>query len=163
MKNNMKHIVIYYIATGAYIRFFKKFLEGLEGFFPNDKKTVVLLTDSIENYESKNSNISIQRHYIEHFCWPIVTLFKMKYILDYYVEDCDYAFYMNANSTWNGYNDIDLTKDLTFAIHYCDEKHPYTAYNEKQIIDSKSFIDYNRLPNDIRYCQGGFFGGGGVN
>ena len=154
----MKNIIIYYIATGPYVKFFDKFIDSVKNFLPNDKKTVVLLTDSKENIVG-GDDIFIKQHYIQHFCWPIVTLFKMKYILDYFVDDCDYAFYINSNSYCKDGLSLDLKKNMTFAKHYCNDGKQYNDYNKHQLKESESFIDYNNLPSDIRYCQGAFFGG----
>lgn len=84
----------------------------------------------------------------------------MKYILDYFDDNCDYAFYVNANAIFNETTNINLNYDMNFVMHtgYNDNS-KYKEYNDNQIEGSESFIDYGKLPNGIKYCQSGFFGG----
>ena len=75
-------IAVYYVATKQYIMFFDAFLGGLKNFFPNISKKVVLITDCDNvNFEEKSSDkIEIVQKHIDHYYWPIPTLFKMFYI-----------------------------------------------------------------------------------
>lgn len=81
----------------------------------------------------------------------------MKYILDYFDDNCDYAFYVNANAIFNETTNINLNYDMNFVMHtgYNDNS-KYKEYNDNQIEGSESFIDYDKLPNGIKYCQSGF-------
>lgn len=156
----MRNIVIYYIATDIYTQFIDGFIKSLCYFCETDKLTIILLSDSSEDYSKyNNEHITIKQYYIQHFCWPIITLFKMKYILDFFIEDCDYAFYMNSNLRWIKNKVICLDKDLLFSTKRYSSDELYKGYNIYQIPNSTSFIDYNKLPENICYCQGGLFGG----
>ena len=112
-------IGIYYIATNIYINDFNRFLISIKNFFPNIKKEIILLTNSEPNILNVNNypNISIDYHKIDDFPWPIITLFKMKYIYDY-KGNYDYVFYFNANSELlnTNYSWFDPTK-INVSIH----------------------------------------------
>ena len=157
----MKTTSIYYICTDIYQQFLEPFLEKINGFMPQCKKQIIIITDSKENLKEKYEdkfNLTIFQHYIPHYIWPINTLFKMKYMLDFW-HDADYAFYFNANLM--PYENFGLNLDenkLYFAEHWF-EFNDYKRYNTMQNPYSTSFIDYNNLPNGIKYCQGAFFGG----
>lgn len=140
-------IVIYYIATSVYKKGFETFKKCLPKFFPEQEKTVVVISDGLEECSSEEK-ITYKFHYIEHLPWPIITLFKMQYILDYW-EDGDQAYYFNADfhAIHDGYKYLDLTKlnsDLLTGPRFIET-------NDK----SQAFIENKQT----LFASGGFFGG----
>ena len=47
-----KHLVIYYIATSNYKQGFKHFQKNLHLFYPELEKTVVILSDGLEEWNA---------------------------------------------------------------------------------------------------------------
>lgn len=93
----MKTLTIYYIATNAYKDGFRHFMKNIHLFFPHFKKEVVILSDGLQELNGTEVNgVNYKTFYISHFCWPIVALFKCKYILDHF-SDSDFICYFNAN------------------------------------------------------------------
>lgn len=114
IKENIKTLGIYYIATGAYNTGFEGFLKKINTFYPQFRKTIILLSDELSEYDNKIINgCKIEFHRICGYPWPIVTLFKMQYILEH-KGDYDYCCYCNAdvefNENFNKYENIDLTR-----------------------------------------------------
>lgn len=156
----MKTLAIYYIATSNYKSGFEHFKKNLHHFFPNFKKTVIVISDGLSQYDGVEENgITYKVFNIQHFCWPIISLFKMKFILDFKV-DCDYVSYFNGdlqcNTNYDYYNsNINFNKlNATFHTHSNDSI-IYDGGNFACIdINSKAFIN-----KPYKYIQGGFFFG----
>lgn len=164
----MKKIAVYYIATNKYITFFDEFLYGLSNFFPNVKKKVVLITDCDDVDFSKKSNeqIEVKQEHIDHYYWPIPTLFKMFYIEKFFADDCDYHFYCNANMRFIDKFQFDSSVDMCFMKHYLSDRLSLYVINNGNnnncVIPpnwAKCYISPNEVPSEAKYCQGGFFGG----
>ena len=156
----MKHLVIYFIATSKYKEGFKYFKENLRYFFPDMRKTIVILSDGLENWNNVvEEDISYKVFHIDHFYWPIIALFKMKYILDY-KQDCDFVCYFNADLQFNPNYKIPLSEvlDLTklnltrHSWHYDDTLYDGNifAYN----IDRRSLAF---ISHEYTYVQSCFF------
>ena len=156
----MKTLAIYYIATSNYKIGFEHFKKNLHYFFPQFKKTVIVISDGLNEWNDVEENgILYKVHHIQHFCWPIITLFKMKYIFDFKIE-ADYACYFNGNLQCNiDYNyensNIDFNK-LNVSVH--------THSLDDELYDGKHFanIDTNSIAyisRPYKYIQGGFFFG----
>jgi hypothetical protein len=161
-------IAVYYIATNQYIMFFDMFLNGLENFFPNISKKVILITDCDNvNFEEKSSGkIEIVQKHIDHYYWPIPTLFKMFYIEKFFADDCDYHFYCNANMRFTKEFSIDIPFGMCFMKHYLSDRLPLYVINNGNnnncVIPpswAKCHISQSEIPSGAKYCQGGFFGG----
>ena len=166
----MKTIAVYYIATNVYCEMFAGFLDSLKYFMPTYKKVVVLLTDGLEEYDGYNdteNNISVDRRYINHYPWPIITLYKHYLILSNRI-DCDYAVYFNADIICNEEfkytdNTFDMGK-MNFTSHanvrYKDstiDNHAFTYEHENSMRSAYRFaLDENR---NNTYCQAAFFFG----
>lgn len=143
----MKTLSIYYIATSSYKDGFEHFKKNLHLFFPELKKTVIILSDGLEEWNDVEENgITYKRHYIQHFSWPIVTLFKMNYMLDYWT-DSDYVCYFNADLQYNP--DYDFSKN-TFDLN---------KFNGTTPISDNKNIEFVSVYEDgiYRYIAGGFF------
>jgi hypothetical protein len=163
----MEKVAIYYIATNQYITFFEGFMEGIDKLFPNKKKKVVVITDSEKDYSSyAQEGIEIEQKHIDHYFWPIPTLFKMYYIKMFLAEDCDYHFYCNANMKFEKEFTIENDFDCCFMVHYLSNKLPLYVINNGNCNDcvippswAKCHISPQEIPMGAKYCQGGFWGG----
>ncbi len=158
----MKHLVIYFIATSRYKRGFISFKESLKYFFPEMRKTVIILSDGLENWNNKEEfDITYKVFHVDHFYWPIITLFKMKYILDHR-QDCDFVCYFNADLQFNpDYKTplskiLDLTKlNLTrHGWHYDDTLYDGSIFANNINEESLAFISH-----EYTYVQACFFFG----
>lgn len=83
-KPTINRVLITYIATGKYVRYLSRFLETVPWMFPDTDKRVIVLTDNkaghllaVKGFEEFKCHIKV----IEHYPWPIVTLFKFRHIL----------------------------------------------------------------------------------
>jgi len=155
-----KTIGIYYICTGIYKNDFPRFIRSLNKFFPNNKKHVILISDGIsEPKKYETNNITIEHHIINDYPWPIVTLFKMKYI-ETYQCNCDYVFYFNANSEIldSDYSWFDKDKlNLTYHKDWFDHNEDPTVFLEPYM-DNPNSVSYFGT-KDYTYVQAAFFGG----
>lgn len=153
---------IYYICTGIYKNDFERFLLSVRNFFPNNKKKIILLSDGLDHYDkyTDDHNIIVEHHHIDDYPWPIVTLFKMKYMLMFKC-DCDYIFYFNANSEILPINDYSwFDKDKLNLAYHKD----YFSYNQNSCIFLEPYMDNPNSTSymgtsDYTYVQGAFFGG----
>ena len=154
--DNIKTLGIYYIATGKYNIGFKNFIKNLDKFYSNFKKTIILLSDNLSEYDGKIINdCFIEYHEICGNPWPIITLFKMYYILKY-KGDYDYICYCNAdleyNENFKKYENIDLTRFTATKHNWMDDNFqalPLKDDNPK----STSYIGDHKYT----YVNGGFF------
>lgn len=157
-----KHIGIYYISTGVYNKSFSNFLLSIKNFFPGIKKTIILLSDQLseyDNYEDNLNNIYINYKYLKHQPWPLITLFKMNTILEN-KGSYDYAFYFNANSillesdySWFDPNKLILSYHKDWFGNNCNTSKFLAPY-----LDNPNSVSYIGTTNYI-YVQGAFFGG----
>lgn len=154
-----KHLAIYYIATSNYKEGFIHFKKNIPYLYPEMKKTVVILSDGLSEWDNViEGNITYKVYHIEHFCWPIVTLFKMKYILDHKIN-CDYAMYMNADLQYNKNCNVPLNKFLKLTKLNVS-RHSYCNINK--LLDNRKFenIDPSSIAyidKPYNYVQGGLF------
>lgn len=160
----MKTLGIYYLATGNYISGFSKFIETIQYFMPELEKTVIILSDGLEEYSSKVVNgVNCKVVKIDHYPWPIITLYKMYHI---YRNKGNYDFVMYCDSTLNYYKNtlvdfrswIDSGKIILTRHAMCnmmddDDGRFFNCYPK---INSKSYIDPN---TSFKYVQAGFFFG----
>lgn len=167
----MKQIGIYYICTGVYKNWFAGFLESLNHFMPKDEKYVFIISDGLDeytDYESDDKQVKVASiDHIHYYPWPIVTLFKFKYILDNKKSSMDYCFYFNANS-WVLEKDIDFWNDLNSMLSKNDLMVTYHAVNASKqskndfikgaSIRNKKSTSYIKDQNYFK-LQAAFFGG----
>lgn len=138
---------------------FEHFKKNLKYLYPEFDKTVVILSDGLTEWDGiVEDNINYKVYHIDHFCWPIIALFKMKYILDHKI-DCDYACYfngdieLNPDFDWNTINDfIDLSK-FNGMRHFHLE-------NENLIMDGFMFDKrgrfYSTIENSVSFIEDGY-------
>lgn len=155
----MKRLVIYYIATSNYKMGLPYFIQNIHHFFPQFKKTVVILSDGLDDYDGKEiEGVTYKVHHIHHFCWPIITLFKMTLIRDFW-EECDYACYFNGNMQCNkdyDYNNSNYDFDkLNCAWHVNSTNVEFDGSKFANISNnSVAFIN-----EPYKYIHGGYFFG----
>ena len=128
----MLKIGIYYICTGPYKGWFPGFLESLKNFLPGDEKHLKIISDGLDDYhdyyDDKHRIYVDSIDKIHNYPWPIVTLFKFKYILDNKDDSFDYCFYFNGNSEilvksnlfWDNFRTILAKNDLLVTYHASD-------------------------------------------
>ena len=156
----MKTLVIYYIATSNYKMGFEHFQKNLHYFFPQLKKTVIIISDGLEEWDGvEEKGITYKVHHIYHLCWPIIALFKMKLICDFW-EEGDYACYFNGtlqcNINYDYKNHNIHPNKLNVTVHACS--------NDENMFDGEYFanIDINSqayIKRKYKYVQAGFFFG----
>lgn len=160
-----KHLVIYYIATSNYKQGFKHFQKNLHLFYPELEKTVVILSDGLEEWNAvvDKNNIFYLVIPIQHYCWPIITLFKMKYILDNKIVGADYVCYVNANFQFNPSFDFNKINQFIDLNKFNASRHAWSGFDTK--IDLDGFI-YDKginkeskayIEKPYRYVQAAFF------
>lgn len=159
----MKHLAIYYIATSNYKEGFKYFKQNLEYFYPDMRKTVIVLSDGLMEWNNvTEGDITYKVYPILHMPWPLVALLKMNYILEHKIE-CDYVCFIQANLQINkdyDYNSarIDLSKlNLTrhsYAENTKDNIVVLDGYKYAPSINKDS-VAYLHKP--YTYVQSGFF------
>lgn len=163
-ENKIPRLAIYYIATSNYKAGFEFFNKNLHYFYPEFNKTVVILSDGLTEWDkviSKNpegTEINYEVYHIDHFCWPIIALFKMKLILDHKI-DCDYVCYFNANLQFNkdydySTNNIDLTGLNLSRPCTCNENSEFDGSGFAWAINKKSQA---YIEEPYTYISGGLF------
>ena len=159
MKEN-ETIAIYYIATGKYTKLFPEFLKSIHNLFPNNHKTIKLISDSLEEYDHYSEpNLTVELcPRINNYPWPIVALYKMWHILENFDDHYDYSCYFNGNCIINEHalNVFDLSK-LTISYHSFNSKNqiysPWEYININK--DSSAYLENGTY----EYVQSGFFFG----
>lgn len=123
-------IGIYYIATDKYTDLFEGFLKTLPKFMKDTKKIVSLIADeNLKMYEGyENDNIKIEYHHINHYPWPIISLYKFYLIQKYKIKNADKHFYFNANVEFTD-NCIDFDYSI-FDSNIVLPKHPIYKNND---------------------------------
>lgn len=138
-------IAIYYYATSVYKDYFNDFYNSLENFFPGIEKKVHLFTDDEENLYKTNKNI--EWHHLNHYPWPIVSLYKMWRTLQNLDTSCDLHFHFNSNIIFS--KDVDYSKMMS-------------VINDGKLIVARH---YNYAPTEnpfnkaLLYIHGGIWGG----
>ena len=138
-------IGIYYYATKVYKDYFDGFYKSLDNFFPGHEKKVILFTDDIENKYKDMPNVGW--HYINHYPWPIITLYKFYRTLENLNDEFDAVFHFNSNVVFKENVNYD---DLSNLI------------NNHKIITITHYYDnpyFNPFDKNLRYIQGGVWGG----
>ena len=154
----MKHLAIYYIATSNYKMGFEHFNKNISKLYPNFRKTVIILSDGLEEWNNVVvDNVTYKVYHIDHFPWPIITLFKMKYIYDHRI-DCDYVCYFNCDLQYNpnydtSLNKIDLSK-LNVSRHFYTD--PNLEY-DNEIFENVATNSQAYINHSYKYVNGGLF------
>lgn len=138
-------IGIYYYATKVYKDYFDGFYNSLNNFFPGHEKKIVLFTDDEQNIYKDKSDI--EWHYINHYPWPIISLYKFYRTLEYLNNEFDIIFHFNSNIVFKENVNYDYLSNLI---------------NNHKIIGINHYYDnpYNNpFDKNLRYIHGGVWGG----
>ena len=160
MEDRNYKIAVYYISTGEYKILFPEFLESLQNFFPSYEKVVKLISDGLEeyaNYQKGKVKVELCPR-INHYPWPIVTLYKMWHILENFDETCDFSCYFNGNAiVFEHSNDVFNLEKITTSYHSFNSKsNPYDPW--PYIYPNQNSCAY--LENGTyEYVQAAFFFG----
>ena len=153
--DNIK-IGVYYIATDFYKKLFPAFLATLPDFYPQYPKSLNVISDGLDeykNYDNDNIHINICPK-INHYPWPIITLYKMYHILQNFDDTCSHICYFNANSLLYPCKDkLDFTKMNCTFHSFGSKNHKYTPV--PSCINPRSAAYLEDYTYD--YIQGGFF------
>jgi hypothetical protein len=141
IKTNLQaNIVIIYIATSIYKEYFKKyFVNTVTNLFPNDNKTLILISDGLNEYNNKtlDEHTKIEQYDIIDFPYPIINLCKFQIVEKYLSKhpeanillyfDADTLIYEKDNVFWENlkFNIIkQYPKKMFFSYH------PHYLYNK---------------------------------
>lgn len=153
-------IAVFYIATGDYKKLFPSFLESLNNFFPKWKKVVKLISDGLDDYDGYNKeNVYVELvSKINHYPWPIITLYKMWHIKENIDFSCDYSCYFNANAIIYNHNEevFDLNKITTSYHSFNKNKELYDPWYAIDIDPKSTAYLENKT---YEYVQAAFFFG----
>jgi len=133
------NIAIVYIATSVYKEYFKKyFVNTVTNLFPNDNKTLILISDGLNEYDNQilDKYTKIKCYDIIDFPYPIINLCKFQ-IVEKYVSkhsETDIILYFDADSLIFKKND-NFWEDIKNNILNNQDKmffsyHPHYLYNE---------------------------------
>ena len=157
---NDKKIAVYYIATGDYKTLFPEFLESVQNFFPNCDKVVKVISDGLEEYSNYvKGRVKVELcPRINHYPWPIITLYKMWHIKQNADYSCDYACYCNGNSIIYNHDPFVFSPcKITVSFHsFNRDDNPYIPWDYISI-DQNSSAYLDNYTYD--YVQAAFFFG----
>lgn len=137
-------IGIYYYATKVYKDYFDGFYNSLNIFFPGHEKKIVLFTDDEQNiYKDKND---IEWHYINHYPWPIISLYKFYRTLETLSDEFDIIFHFNSNIVFKENANYDYMLNLI-------KQHKVIAFNHYY-----NNPYHNPFDKNLRYIHGGLWG-----
>jgi hypothetical protein len=138
-------IGIYSIFVGPnYTQYYKSFVENMQKrFFTGSKLHFFIVTDdqSLQPYD----NVTFQYVTPADAVWPLVTLNRFKYFLQFpisKVRTCDYIFFMNSNARCYANVLFDLSRDFTFTQHFWFVNKPYTALTLEKDASSTACVPY---------------------
>ncbi|AJI74716.1 glycosyltransferase 6 family protein [Francisella philomiragia subsp. philomiragia ATCC 25015] len=158
-----KKLIVLYIATGEYIKFWKDFYLSAEKFFlknSNISLEYIVYTDSTCIFAEEKENVL--RIYQENMEWPYITLFRFKIFKKAlpYLYNSDYIFFFNSNMKFiSDVNEKILpqgSKQLTFVMHPGYYNKPVKKFTYEKNNNSLAFV-----PKSLGkyYFMGGVNGG----
>ena len=164
----MKTLGIYYLATNEYCLGFSNFINSLKNFMPELEKTVLIISDKLEEYDGVEvSGIKCKLCRINHYPWPMIALFKM-YNINRFRGNYDYVMYCDSSLIFYEQSTVDLnywleSGKIILTRHAMSE--PYNLndgekFNSYPVKGSISYIDPQVK---FTYVQAGFFFGPAKN
>jgi len=149
MKTNKSNILVFYIATSVYKEYFKTyFIKTVTNLFPNDDKTIILISDGLEEYDNMKLDLhtKIVRKEIIDFPYPIINLCKFQ-IVEHYAKgyNTDIIMYFDADSLIFSKDDEfwENLKDQMIEQYYermFFSYHPHYLYNKDFIFGREYFF-----------------------
>ena len=168
----MSKIGIVYMATSVYKEYLNNFLYTLPNLFPNDEKTLFIISDGLSEFNNKEyKGIVIYVHNIVDLPYPIITACKLRYLTEVTKNyDLDYILYFDAdsiilpkpNSFWEWYKSRLDTGKLLMSYHPHYLYTPERDFGEPFIVSNQNSAGYadNNLINEKRcYIITSFFSG----
>ena len=168
----MSNIGIVYMATSVYKEYFTNFLQTLPNLFPNDNRTLFIISDGLDDFNGcvyKDINI-IVKHIID-LPYPIITACKLRYLTEFTASyDLDYILYFDAdtlilrkqNSFWEWFKSKMNSGKLIMSQHphylYTPDRdfgEPFIVSNEK----SAGYVDSKYINENRAYIITSFFAG----
>jgi histo-blood group ABO system transferase len=147
-------IALCIIATGKYSQFLPCLLQSAAEFFcAGHDVRFFLFTDSTFRPE-----LHVRRFFAPHEAWPLPTLHRYRTMLRAAdsLMDCDYVYYVDADSRFVRPVGDEILGNLTATIHYgfCDSPRKLFTYEHRAA--SRAYV---RRREGRRYYAGGFQGG----
>lgn len=139
------NIAVLTIATGDYFGLYRKLKHSLDKFFLLDHDIhIFLLTDA--KYKPYNTNETVIS--IQHFPWPINTLFRFEYFIKLDLSEFDFVYYIDSDCLLVDEVDYTIFPDYNFSavIHplKSDEENHFETNPESTacVSDSTCTMDY---------------------
>ena len=175
----MKNIGLVYMATSVYKNYFENFLESLKFLFPEDNKTLIVISDGLQEYnektirfnDSQQNTVKIYVKDVVDLPYPFLPCCKFRFVTRY-TKEFDFDYIMNFDSDtiilekplefWNTLKDKLETGKLlvTSHPHYLytpsrDFYEPFIVSNPKSV----GYIDAKYVNNVRSYIMTSFFAG----
>lgn len=168
----MNKIGIVYMATSVYKNYFDNFLNSLKFLFPEDNKTLIVISDGLFEYNEKViDNIRIYVKDVVDLPFPILTGFKLRFVTKYTQNfNFDYIMYFDSDTIifeksiefWENLKNKMNTGKLLMTLHphylYYPNLNfydPFIVYNKK----SEAFIELDDINSKKCYIMSSFIGG----
>ena len=168
----MDNIGLVYMATSVYKNYFRNFLESLKYLFPDDSKTLIIISDGLQEYDGTiHQGTKIYVKDVVDLPYPFLPCSKFRFVTRY-CKEFDFDFIMNFDS-----DTIILEKPKQFwdilKLKMKSGKllctlHPHYLYTpdrdfyEPFIVsnpDSIGYIDAHFINERRSYIMTSFFGG----
>lgn len=146
-------VAIIVIATGKYIKFFKKLQESIEQYFlPSHKKTILLLTEQQGDYGQNVRAIPTPQ-----LPWPLTTLLRFDRFLQLDLSPFDLTYYLDVDQeivAEIGGEVIPVKGQLVGVVHPNDSTHRKHMFETNPA--SAAYCNPELVPT---YYHANFFGG----
>lgn len=162
-------IDIFTLVTGPYKFFFKKFIESIENFFPNNPKRIHIASDGLDEYSNgviPEMNIkNIEVTHIIDLPFPLIPIQKTYMQKNYVPEDCKYIFYFDIDTVFLGMPDekweflFEKINDDNIIMskhpHYDSQFEANRIFLMENNADSKAYIPEDYYEHVISSFWGG--------
>lgn len=152
-------IAFFTIATNKYIKFLPNLIQSIQDYVHIDNTTIDCF--AFTNYvipPLELNNINVKLLTIDHLPWPLITLLRYQYIMQYaeIFKDYDYIFYIDADMEVVGKIGKELlVGDITAVTHPGQYNWPHEQCTYERNPRSKAHTIFNRKGYVIGAFQGG--------
>lgn len=168
----MKNIGLVYMATSVYKNYFENFLESLKFLFPEDNKTLIVISDGLQEFNEKTINgVKIYVKDVVDLPYPFLPCCKFRFVTRY-TKEFNFDYIMNFDSDtiilekpiefWNKLKDKLETGKLLMTQHphylYTPDRHFYEPFIVSNP-DSIGYIDAAYINDRHSYIMTSFFAG----
>ena len=148
----MKNIGLVYMATSVYKNYFENFLESLKFLFPEDNKTLIVISDGLQEFNEKTiDGVKIYVKDVVDLPYPFLPCCKFRFVTRY-TKEFNFDYIMNFDSDtiilekpiefWNKLKDKLETGKLLMTQHphylYTPDRHFYEPF----IVSNPDSIGY---------------------